>query len=303
MVDSSKVNLYMKDVMKVKKTKKEVFKIDVGEESLKIYFNEIKNYPALKRAQELELAERIRKGDREALETLINANLQYVITVAKKYQHMGLTLPDLIGEGTLGLLRAAYKYDEKYNVKFISYAVWWIKQAILEALSKQTRIARLPLSRIRALSKVNKRLQFLEQRLGRSPSKEELARWSNIDLKELEILITSSMPYSSLDSPLNQDEEGSLSDFIADTSVTDEDKRFNSEDLRNALRSALSSLDERQARILSLYYGLENGKPLTLEEIGNIFGITRERVRQIREQALKKLRHPSKRKPLESFLN
>jgi len=167
---------------------------DFGEENLKLYFNEIKNYPPLKRAEELELARKIREGDSVALETLINANLQYVITVAKKYQHMGLSLPDLIGEGTLGLLRAAHKYDEKFKVKFISYAVWWIKQAILEALSKQTRIARLPLSRIRTLSKVNKRLQFLEQKLGRAPSKEELARCSNIDLKELEILQASWMP-------------------------------------------------------------------------------------------------------------
>lgn len=276
---------------------------EFGEENLKIYFNEIKHYPPLERAQELELAKRIRMGEREALTRLVNANLQYVITVAKRYQHMGLSLPDLIGEGTLGLLRAAQKYDERYKVKFISYAVWWIKQAILEALSKQTRIARLPLSRIRALSKVNKRLQSLEQKLGRAPSKEEIANWSNIDIKELEILLTSSMPYTSLDSPLGDEDEGSLADFIADKSVTFDETKLNSEDLRNALKEALSSLDERQGRILSLYYGLENNKPLTLEEIGNIFGITRERVRQIREQALKKLRHPTKRKSLEGFLS
>ncbi len=289
--------------MTVKKRKKKQLDIDFGEENLKIYFNEIKNYPPLKRADELELAERIRNGDREALDTLVNANLQYVITVAKKYQHMGMSLPDLIGEGTLGLLRAAEKYDEKYKVKFISYAVWWIKQAILEALSKQTRIARLPLSRIRALSKVNKRLHFLEQKLGREPTRRELASSSNIDMKELEILQTSSMPYTSLDSPLNSDEEGSLQDFIADTSESIEEQRLNSEDLKSTLRESLSILDERQSKILELYYGLENNKPLTLEEIGNIFGITRERVRQIREQALKKLRHPKKRKALEGFLS
>lgn len=284
------------------KTLKNGYHIEFGEENLKLYFDEIKHYPPLERAEELELAERIRNGEREAFTRLVNANLQYVITVAKKYQHMGLSLPDLIGEGTLGLLRAAQKYDERYKVKFISYGVWWIKQAILEALSKQTRIARLPLSRIRALSKVNKRIQYLEQKLGRKPSKEEIANWSNIDIKELEILLTSSMPYTSLDSPLGDEEEGSLADFIADKSDTFDEGRLNTEDLRNVLRDALSSLDERQARILSLYYGLEDNKPLTLEEIGNIFGITRERVRQIREQALKKLRHPLKRKSLEGFL-
>ena len=284
------------------KTLKNEYDIEFGEENLKLYFNEIKHYAPLERAEELELAEKIRNGEREAFTRLINANLQYVITVAKKYQHMGLALPDLIGEGTLGLLRAAQKYDEKYKVKFISYAVWWIKQAILEALSKQTRIARLPLSRIRALSRVNKRLQYLEQKLGRAPSKEEIANWSNIDIKELEILLTSSMPYTSLDSPLGDEEEGCLADFIADKSVTFDERKFNTEDLRKSLKDALTSLDERQARILSLYYGLEDNKPLTLEEIGNIFGITRERVRQIREQALKKLRHPVKRKSLEGFL-
>jgi RNA polymerase primary sigma factor len=284
------------------KTPKNDLDVEFGEENLRIYFNEIKHYPPLERAEELLLAARIRGGEREALTRLVNANLQYVITVAKKYQHMGLSLPDLIGEGTLGLLRAAQKYDEQYKVKFISYAVWWIKQAILEALSKQTRIARLPLSRIRALSKVNKRLQYLEQKLGRSPTKEEIANWSNIEVKELEILLTSSMPYTSLDSPLGEEEEGSLADFIADKSVTLDEKKLNSEDLRSALKDALVTLDERQARILSLYYGLEDNKPLTLEEIGNIFGITRERVRQIREQALKKLRHPTKRKVLEGFL-
>jgi RNA polymerase primary sigma factor len=290
-------------IVKETKIRNKDLSIDFGEENLKIYFNEIKNYLPLERAEELELAQKIREGEREALDKLINANLQYVITVAKKYQHMGLSLPDLIGEGTLGLIRAAHKYDEKYKVKFISYAVWWIKQAILEALSKQTRIARLPLSRIRALSKVNKRQQFLEQKLGRAPTKSELATGSDIDLKELELLQTSSMPYTSLDSPLRDEDEGSLADFIADTSVSYENSKLNSDDLRNALKDALSALDSRQARILTLYYGLEDGKPLTLEEIGDIFGITRERVRQIREQALKKLRHHSNREMLENFVS
>jgi len=213
-----------------------------------------------------------------------------------------LTLPDLIGEGTVGLMRAAQKYDEKYKVKFISYAVWWIKQSILEALSRQTRIARLPLSRVRALSKMNKNIHSLEQKLGRSPTNEELSDNSNIGIKELEILQTSSLPYASLDSPVNDNDEGHLSDFIADTSSSTEDNRLNSEDLKNALCGALSSLNDRQASILSMYYGLENDRPLTLEEIGNQFGITRERVRQIREQALKKLRHTSQRKTLEYFV-
>jgi len=277
--------------------------VNFGHETLKIYFNEIKNFQPLQRAEELELAKRIREGDNEALNTLIHANLQYVITVAKKYQHMGLTLPDLIGEGTVGLMRAAQKYDEKYKVKFISYAVWWIKQSILEALSRQTRIARLPLSRVRALSRMNKSIHHLEQKLGRSPTNEELSESSNLGLKELEILQTSSLPYASLDSPVNDNDEGKLADFIADTSSGTEENKLNSDDLKNALNGALSSLDDRQARIVSMYFGLENDRPQTLEEIGNQFGITRERVRQIREQALKKLRQPTQRKTLEYFLS
>jgi len=290
--------------MRITKTKSAGPAPHFGHENLKIYFNEIKNYPPLQRAEELELASLIRGGDNEAMNKLVNSNLQYVITVAKKYQHMGLTLPDLIGEGTVGLMRAAQKYDEKYKVKFISYAVWWIKQAILEALSRQTRIARLPLSRVRALSRMNKNIHFLEQKLGRSPTNEEVSDSSNIGIKELEILKTSSLPYASLDSPINDNDESRLADFIPDVSSGSyEEKKLDSEDLKKALTGAMSSLNDRQARILSMYYGLENDRPLTLEEIGNQFGITRERVRQIREQALKKLRHRSQRKTLEFFLS
>jgi RNA polymerase primary sigma factor len=283
--------------------RKKSLDIEFGQENLKLYFNEIKNYPQLKRSEELDLAKKIREGDQEALNKLVNANLQYVITVAKKYQHMGLSLPDLIGEGTLGLLRAAQKYDEKYKVKFISYAVWWIKQSILEALSRQTRIARLPLSRIRALSKMNKSMQYLEQKLGRTPTRDELSRTSNLPEKELDILQTSSLPYASLDSPVNDSEDGYLAEFIPDPSHDEEEKKLDSDDLKEALGSALSTLNERQAATLSLYYGINSDKPLTLEEIGNRFGITRERVRQIREQALKKLRQASQRQVLENFLS
>jgi RNA polymerase primary sigma factor len=272
------------------------------ESSLDQYLKEISAYPLLKREDEVELAQKIHKGDEEALDKLVRSNLRFVVSVAKKYQNQGVALGDLINEGNLGLIRAAHKFDETKGIKFISYAVWWIRQAILQALAEQSRIVRVPLSRAGTLHRIGKRSSLLTQELGREPTLEEIA--SELELPEEEIKHTLAMAQAhlSLDAPLVPGEEGQLLDYVCDNFSPGPDEELYSQALSRSIEDALSTLSEREAKVLRLYFGLGETEPLTLEQIGERFGITRERVRQIKERALSRLRHQSRARFLETFL-
>jgi RNA polymerase primary sigma factor len=277
-------------------------KVQQLDESLSSYLMEIRKYPVLRKEEEVELTRRIKEGDVEALEVLIKSNLRFVISVARRFQNLGMSLSDLIGEGNVGLMKAAHKFDETRGVRFISYAVFWVRHAIMDALSRQTNVTRIPLSRARVLSRMRKEVNRLEQRLGRSPSDSEVADSMGVDGRELKKLEGIIKPGLSLESPRFDGEEGTLLEYIPESKIGPE------EDLKNrilveTINDSLSTLTERQAKILELYYGLNGNRPKTLEQIGEIFGVTRERIRQVREQALKRLRHPSRGNDLESFLN
>ncbi|MFO7892933.1 MAG: sigma-70 family RNA polymerase sigma factor [Longimicrobiales bacterium] len=269
--------------------------------SLDQYLKEISAYPLLKREDEVELAQRIRKGDEEALDKLVRSNLRFVVSVAKKYQNQGVALSDLINEGNLGLIRAAHKFDETKGIKFISYAVWWIRQAILQALAEQSRIVRVPLNRAGALHRIGKRSAVLLQELGREPTVEELA--DELDLTEDEVRRTLSLSQShlSLDAPLTPGEDNRLVDYLPDQFAPGPDDETYDQALMDTVEEALGTLKEREAKILRLYFGLDGQEPMTLEEIGAILGVTRERVRQIKEKALRRLRHQSRARFLETF--
>jgi RNA polymerase primary sigma factor len=272
------------------------------DESLASYMMEIRKYPILEREEEVKLTLRIKEGDVEALEILIKSNLRFVISVARRFQNLGMTLNDLIGEGNVGLMKAAYKFDETKGVRFISYAVFWVRHAIMDALSRQTNVTRIPLSRARVLSRLRKEVNRLEQHLGRNPSDSEIADTMGIDSSELKKLEEIIKPGLSLEAPRFDGEEGSLHEYIPENAIGPE------EDLKKrimveTINDSLATLTERQAKILELYYGLNGNRPMTLEQIGEIFGVTRERIRQVREQALKRLRHPTRSNDLESFLN
>ena len=270
--------------------------------SLDQYLKEISVYPLLKREDEVSLAQRIKKGDEEALDILVRSNLRFVVSVAKKYQNQGVALSDLINEGNLGLIRAAHKFDETKGIKFISYAVWWIRQAILQALAEQSRIVRVPLNRAGALHRIGKRSSMLLQELGREPTVEELA--DELDLSEDEVRRTMSLAQShlSLDAPLTPGEDNRLIDYLPDQFSPGPDDETYDRALMDTVEEALASLKEREAKILRLYYGLDSQEPMTLEEIGSVMGVTRERVRQIKENALKRLRHQSRARFLETFM-
>ena len=277
-------------------------KITVESESLDQYLREISAYSLIDRDREADLARRIREGEPGALETLVRSNLRFVVSVAKRYQNQGVSLADLINEGNIGLMRAAQKFDETKGIKFISYAVWWIRQAILQALAEQSRIVRVPLSRAGALHRIGKRSSSLTQELGREPTMEEIA--GELDLSEDEIKHTLAMAQThlSLDAPLVPGEEGQLLDYVSDQFAAGPDEELYSEALQRSIDEALGTLSEREAKVLRLYFGLGDTEPLTLEQIGERFGITRERVRQIKERALSRLRHQSRARFLETFL-
>lgn len=277
-------------------------KISVESESLDQYLREISAYPLIDREEEALLASRIRGGDAIALERLVRANLRFVVSVAKRYQNQGVSLADLINEGNIGLMRAAQKFDETKGIKFISYAVWWIRQAILQALAEQSRIVRVPLSRAGTLHRIGKRSSTLTQELGREPTLEEIA--GDLELPEDEITHTLAMAQShlSLDAPLVPGEEGQLLDYLSDQVSPGPDEDLYTEALSRSIDSALSTLSPREAEVLRLYFGLGDTEPRTLEQIGEEFGITRERVRQIKERALGRLRHQSRARFLETFL-
>jgi RNA polymerase primary sigma factor len=271
--------------------------------SLDQYLREISRYPLITQEDEIDLARRIRTGDEEALDKLVRSNLRFVVSVAKKYQNQGVSLSDLINEGNLGLIRAAHKFDETKGIKFISYAVWWIRQAILQALAEQSRIVRVPLNRAGALHRISRRSSALEQELGRQPTAAEVAEGMDIEVEEVEKTLSISQNHVSLDAPLAPGEESRLLDYLPDTQNPGPDAETFEHALTQSIEEVLTTLKEREAKILRLYFGLDSPEPMTLEEIGARLGITRERVRQIKEKALSRLRHVSRSKSLESFLS
>lgn len=272
------------------------------DESLDQYLQEIGDEDLLCAEEEVELAKRIKRGDQRALERLTRANLRFVVSVAKQYQNRGLSLGDLINEGNLGLIKAAKRFDETKGFKFISYAVWWIRQAILQALAEQSRIVRLPLNRVGALHKIGKAFSGLEQEFGREPSPMEIA--DELDMPPHEVLDTLkiSSRHLSLDAPFNDDNENRLLDVLEDEMQPSPDEALMSDSLRQEVKKALKTLSPREAEVISLYFGIGREFPMTLEEIGGRFGLTRERVRQIKEKAIARLRHASRSRPLKAYM-
>jgi len=273
-----------------------------AEQSLEKYLEEIGEVPLLSAEEEIELAKKIRNGDQRALEKLTRANLRFVVSVAKQYQHQGLSLGDLINEGNLGLIKAATRFDETRGFKFISYAVWWIRQSILQALAEQSRVVRLPLNRLGALNKIGKALSALEQEFEREPSEEEIASQLEMTPYEVSDTLRISGKQLSLDASFNQDEESRLLDVLENDEQPTPDGLLLDDSLKIEVERALSTLTKREAEVVKLYFGLGREHPLTLEEIGELFNLTRERVRQIKEKAIKRLRHATRSKPLRPFL-
>lgn len=271
-------------------------------QSLDKYLQEIGKVDLLTPDEEVELAKRIREGDRLALEKLTKANLRFVVSVAKQYQNQGLSLGDLINEGNLGLIKAAQRFDETRGFKFISYAVWWIRQSILQALAEQSRIVRLPLNRVGSLNKISKTFSELEQKFEREPSPEELAEVLDVTTSEVVDTLKISGRHVSMDAPFVQGEENSLLDVLENDSEESPDTGLINESLRKEIQRALSTLTPREADVITLYFGLNGENALTLEEIGEKFNLTRERVRQIKEKAIRRLRHTSRSKALKAYL-
>jgi RNA polymerase primary sigma factor len=270
--------------------------------TLENYFKEIGEGELLTANEEIELAKRIKKNDQKALKKLVQANLRFVVSVAKSYQNKGLSLDDLINEGNVGLIKAAYRFDESRGFKFISYAVWWIRQSILQAIAEKTRTIRLPLNRISLLTKAGKVYSRLEQDHEREPTPDEIACVLQINSREIRETFKHSYHTTSLESPINEN-RSLLKDIIQDDQEDlRPDSRMLKESLKNEINSILRKLTSREAKILKLYYGLDGEKPHTLEEVGIIFKITRERIRQIKEKALDKLRHSSRGEVLRYYL-
>ena len=274
-------------------------------QSLDRYLQEIGKVELLTPDMEIELAKRIKRGGAEgerALEQLVKANLRFVVSVAKQYQNQGLSLGDLINEGNLGLIKAAKRFDETRGFKFISYAVWWIRQSILQALAEQSRIVRLPLNRVGALNKIGKKFSELEQLYEREPTAAELAEELDMTMTEVTDTIKISGRHLSVDAPFAQGEDNRLLDVLVSESQPAPDQGLMSESLKIEVRRALSTLSEREAEVIRLYFGLDREHSLTLEEIGERFQLTRERVRQIKEKAIRRLRHTSRSKSLRAYL-
>jgi RNA polymerase primary sigma factor len=271
-------------------------------QSLDKYLQEIGKVDLITAEVEVELARRIREGDQVALEKLTKANLRFVVSVAKQYQNNGLTLGDLINEGNLGLIKAASRFDEKRGFKFISYAVWWVRQSIMQALAEQSRIVRLPLNRIGSLTKVSKTFAALEQKFQREPSTEEVAEVIGVTTQEIVDSLRIGSRHVSVDAPFSQSEEGSLLDVLSDVNESNPESSMIAESLIQEVQRSLATLTIREAEVLSLYFGLNRKQSMTLEEIGDKFDLTRERVRQIKEKATRRLRHTSRNRTLKSYL-
>ncbi len=272
--------------------------------SLDKYLQEVGREPLITSDEEVELAKRIRNGDIKALEKLTKANLRFVISVAKQYQNQGLPLQDLINEGNLGLIRAAEKFDETRGFKFISYAVWWIRQSILQSLAEQARIVRLPLNKIGTLNKINKAYSTLEQQNERPPSPDELAEFLEFSVDDVKKALSYSARHTSMDAPLGDGDDSSatLIDFIANTDYPSPESELLKQSLRNEIARSLSTLSYRERSILNMFYGLDGTMPLSLDEIGMKFDLTRERVRQIKEKAIRRLKHTSRCRHLKLYL-
>jgi RNA polymerase primary sigma factor len=271
-------------------------------QSLEKYLQEIGEVSLLTSEEEIKLARRIRRGDQTALEQLTKANLRFVVSVAKQYQNQGLSLGDLINEGNLGLIKAAKRFDETRGYKFISYAVWWIRQSILQALAEQSRVVRLPLNRVGALNKIGKMYSNLEQEFEREPTPEEIAEQLEISPAEVTDTLRMSGRHLSMDAPFSQGEDNRLLDIVHNENQPPPDSKLMQESLRQEIDRALATLSPREAEVVRLYFGLGREHPLTLEEIGELFKLTRERVRQIKEKALRRLRHTSRSKSLRTYL-
>ena len=272
-------------------------------QSLEKYLQEIGKVDLLTPEEEVDLAKKIKQGDQEALERLTKANLRFVVSVAKQYQNQGLSLSDLINEGNLGLIKAAQRFDETRGFKFISYAVWWIRQSILQALAEQSRIVRLPLNKVGSLNKINRAFSELEQEFEREPSPEELAEVLEIPTDEVETTLGVAARHVSMDAPFVDGEDNSLLDVLENGSTpkTDSQLEYN-ESLRKEIERSLNTLTERQCDVIKLYFGIGVEHPMSLEDIGEKFGLTRERVRQIKDKAINKLRSASRSKLLKHYL-
>ena len=269
--------------------------------SLDKYLQEIGKEELISVEEEVELAQRIKKGDHDALEKLTRANLRFVVSVAKQYQNQGLTLPDLINEGNLGLIKAAEKFDETRGFKFISYAVWWIRQSILQALAEQSRIVRLPLNQVGSLNKINKAFSRFEQEYERKPSPEELAEVLELPREKVSDTLRVSGRHVSVDAPFVDGEDNSLLDVLPNNDSPNADRTLLNESLIREIERALATLTKRERDIIKLFFGV-GIQEMTLEEIGEKFGLTRERVRQIKEKAIRRLRHTSRSKLLKTYL-
>ncbi len=270
--------------------------------SLDKYLQEIGKEELITAEEEVQLAKKIKEGDEDALEKLTRANLRFVVSVAKQYQNQGLSLPDLINEGNLGLIKAARRFDETRGFKFISYAVWWIRQSILQALAEQSRIVRLPLNQVGSLNKINKAYSKLEQEHEREPSTEELAEATDIPIEKVADTLRVSGKHVSIDAPMISGEESTLVEVIPNSDSPSADSTLMKESLEREVERALSTLTDRERDVIKLFYGIGVAHPLTLEEIGDKFNLTRERVRQIKEKAIRRLRHSSRSKLLQQYL-
>lgn len=270
--------------------------------SLDKYLHDIGKVELLSAEREVELAKRIKKGDQQALEELIKANLRFVVSVSKQYQNQGLSLPDLINEGNLGLIKAAQRFDETRGFKFISYAVWWIRQSILQALAEQARIVRLPLNKIGSINKINRTFSKLEQEYQREPTPDEVANILETSSDVVEDAMKVSSHHVSMDAPLRDEDDNSLYDIMLNNESPSPDNVLITNSLRKEIERTLSTLGEREAEIIKYYFGLNGYPQHTLEEIGEVFGLTRERVRQIKEKSIKKLKNHYRNRLLKAYL-
>ena len=271
--------------------------------SLDKYLQDISKIDLITAEEEVELAQKIKRGDQIALEKLVNANLRFVVSVAKQYQNQGLTLPDLINEGNFGLVKAAQRFDETRGFKFISYAVWWIRQSILQALAEQSRVVRLPLNKIGSINKINKTFSYLEQAHERPPSAEEIAEELGLSVSEVKQSLKNAGKHISMDAPFAEGEDSNLYDVISASETPMPDSELVKESIREEIGRVLETLSEREADVVKLYYGIGQSSTMTLDEIGNTFDLTRERVRQIREKAIRKLRKSAKSDLIQSFID
>lgn len=270
--------------------------------ALELYLKDIAYNDLLTPQEEVALAKRIRAGDRKSLEKMIESNLRFVITIAKEYQGRGLPLEDLIAEGNMGLVRAATRYDETVGVKFTTYAVWWIRQGILSALAEKARMVRLPVNKIKHLSKLERIAADLKQSLGREPRVEEIAARADMQPKQVQDLLDASRWHISLDMPIDDGPDTSLLEILEDKDAETPEEVMLEGSLADEVRTALDTLAPREARVLRLYFGINSGETMTLEQIGNILNLTKERVRQIRDKALAALKHPSRMRKIRTFL-